>query len=82
MEKEFYLFECLKSLLNIPELQLQVYCHILKKKLREEFIVQRFRDFHSCDSSFNLLYNPMQINILDDTDTWGYLHPQQHLYVL
>ena len=31
MEKVFYHFECLKSLRNIPELQLQEYCNILKK---------------------------------------------------
>ena len=61
MEKEFYHFECLKSLSNIPELQLQEYCNILKK-LKEEFVVHRFRDFHSYDSSFNFS-NPMQINI-------------------
>ena len=30
MEKEFYYFECLQSLRNIPELQLQEYCNILK----------------------------------------------------
>ena len=85
MEKEFYHFECLKSLRNIPELQLQEYCNILKK-LKEEFVVHRFRDFHSYDSSLNLFLNPMQINIRDDTDTWGCqwgcLHPQQHLYVI
>ena len=81
MKKEFYHFECLKSLRNIPELQLQEYCNILKK-LKEEFVVHRFWNFHSYDSSFNLFSNPMQINIRDDTDTWGCLHPQQHLYVL
>ena len=32
MEEEFYHFECLKSLSNIPELQLQEYCNILKKE--------------------------------------------------
>ena len=80
-EKEFYHFECLKSLRNIPELQLQEYCNILKK-LKEEFVVHMFKDFHSYDSSFNLFSNPMQINILDDSDTWGCLHHQQHLYVL
>ena len=75
-----YHFECLESL-NISELQLQEYCNILKK-LKEEFVFYRFRDFHSYDSSFNLFYNPMQINIWDDdTDNWGCLHPQQHLYV-
>ena len=76
MEKEFYHFKCLKSLLNIPELQLQEYCNILKK-LKEEFVVHKFRDFDSYDSSINLFSNPMQINIWDDTDTWS----QQHLYV-
>ena len=81
MEKEFYHFECLKILSNIPELQLQEYCNILKK-IREECVVHRFRDFSSYDSSFNLFSNPMQINIWDDTETWGCLHPQQHLYVL
>ena len=80
MEKEFYHFECLKSLRNIPELHLQEYCNILKK-LKEEVVVHRFGDFQSYDSSFNLFSNPMQINIRDDTDTWGCLHPQQHLYV-
>ena len=75
MEKEIYQFECLKSLRNLPELQLQEYCNILKK-LKEEFVVRRFRDFHSYDSSFNLFSNSMQI-----TDTWGCLHPEQHLYV-
>ena len=44
METEFYHFECLKSLRNTPELQLQDYCNILKK-LEEEFVVHRFRDF-------------------------------------
>ena len=78
MEKEYYHFECLKSLRNIPELQLQEYCNILKK-LKEEFVVRRFWDFHSHGNSFNLFSNPIQINILDDTDTWGCLHPQQHL---
>ena len=80
MEEEFYHFECLKSLLNIPELQLLEYCNILKT-LKQEFVVHKFRDFHSYDSSFNLFSNPMQINIWADTDTWGCLHPQQHLYV-
>ena len=60
MEKEFYQFESLKSLSNIPELQLQEYCNILNKKLKEEFIVHRFMDFHSYDSSFNLFSNTMQ----------------------
>ena len=50
MEKEFYHIECLKSLRKIPELQLQEYYNILKK-LKEEFVVYRFRDFHSYDSS-------------------------------
>ena len=68
MEKKFYHFECLKSLRNVPQLQLQEYCNILKK-LKEEFIVLKFKDFHSYDSSFNLFSNPMQINIRDDTDT-------------
>ena len=77
MEEEFYHFECLKSLRNIPELQLEEYCNILKKN--EEFVVNRFRGFHSYGSSFNLFSNPMQINICDDTDTWRCLHPQQHL---
>ena len=81
IEKEFYHFECLKSPRNIPELQLREYCNILKKKLKEEFVVHRFRDFHSYYSSFNLFSNPMQINVWDDTDTWGCLHPQPHLYV-
>ena len=81
MEKEFYHFECLKSLSNIPELQLQEYCNILKK-LKEEFVVHKFRDFHSYDRSFNLFSNPMQINIRDDTDTCGCLCSQQYLYVL
>ena len=81
MEKEFYHFECFKTLRNIPELQLQEYCNKLKT-LKEEFVVRKFRDFHSYDSSFNLFSNPMQINIRGDTDTWGCLHPQQHLYVL
>ena len=67
MEKEFYHSECSKSLRNVPELQLQEYCNKLKK-LKEEFVVHRFS-------------NPMQINIRDDTDTWGCLHSQQHLYV-
>ena len=80
MEKEFYHFECLKSLRNIPELQLQEHCNILQT-LKEEFVVHRFRDFYSYDSSFNLFSSPMQINIWNDTDTWGCLHPQQHLYV-
>ena len=31
MEKELYHYECLKSLRNIPELQLQEYWNILKK---------------------------------------------------
>ena len=31
MEKEFYHFDGLKSVRNIPELQLQEYCIILKK---------------------------------------------------
>ena len=39
MEKDFYHFGCLKSLSNIPELQLQEYCNILKK-LKEEFVVE------------------------------------------
>ena len=78
MEKEFYHFECLKSLRNIPEIQLQEYCNVLKK-LKEEFVVRKFKDFHSYDSSLNLFSNPMQINIRDDTDIWGCLHPQQHL---
>ena len=82
MEKEFYHFECLKSLPNIPELQLQEYCNILNKKLKEEFVDHRFRDLHLHDSSFNLFSNPMQINIRDDTDTWECLHPQQRLYML
>ena len=82
MEKEFYHSEYLKSLSNIPELQLQEYCSILKKKLKE-FVVHWFMDFHSYDSSFTLFSNPMQINIRDDTDIWGCLHSQQqHLYVL
>ena len=59
MEKDFYHVECLKSLRNIPELQLQAYCNILKK-LKEEFVVHRFRNFHSYESSFNLFPNPMQ----------------------
>ena len=54
-------FGCSKSLRNIPELQLQEYCNILKK-LKEVFIVHSFRDFHLYDSSFNLFSNPMQIN--------------------
>ena len=37
------------------------------EKLKEEFVVLRFRDFHSYDSSFNLLSNPMQINIYGTT---------------
>ena len=167
MEKEIYHFECLKSLRNIPELQLQEYCNILKE-LKEEFVAHRFRECHSyassrprwsrgyhtrlwirgslvrsrpgssvnilsmtsfgrevkpwvpcrifpqepqaeirtseqnlsafsrsmseatlmtsdvskCrktqqqyDSSFDLFPNPMQINIMDDTDTWGCLIP-------
>ena len=81
MEKEFYDFECLKSLRNVPELQLLEYCNILKT-LKEEFVVHRFRDFHSYGSSFSLFSCPMQINIRDDTDTWGRLHSQQYLYVL
>ena len=81
MENEFYHFEYLKSLLNIPQLQLQAYCNILKT-LKEEFVVHRYKDFHSYDSSFNSFSNPMQITIRDDTDTWGCLHTQQHLYVL
>ena len=80
MEEEFYRFECLKSLRKIPESQLLEYCNILKK-LKEEFVVHRSRDFHSYDSSFNLFSNPMQIIIQDDTDTWGCLNSQQHLYV-
>ena len=80
MEKEFYHFECLKSLSNIHELELQEYCNILKK-LKEAFVVHSFRIFHSYGSSFNLFSNPMQINTQDDTDAWRYLHPQQHLYV-
>ena len=80
MEKEFYHFGCLKSLRNVPELQLQEYFNILKK-LKEKFVVHRFTDFHSYSSSFNLFTNPMQINIRDDTDTWGCLHSQQHLYM-
>ena len=80
MEKEFYHFECLKCLHNILELQLQEHCNTLKK-LKEEFVVHRFRVFHSYDSSFTLFSNPMQINIQDDTDTCGCSHPQQHLYV-
>ena len=44
MEKDFYHFEYMKSLLNIPELQLQEYFNILKKKLKEECVVHRFRD--------------------------------------
>ena len=68
MEKEFYHFECLKSLGKIPELQLQEYCNILKK-LKEEFVVHRFRGSHSYDSSFSLFSNPMQINTRADTDT-------------
>ena len=71
MEKEFYHFECLKCPRNISELQLQEYCNILKKKLKEEFVVHRFRDFRSYLSSFNLFSNSMQSNIRDDTDTWG-----------
>ena len=66
MEKDFYHFECLKSLRNIPELQLQEYLNLLKKR-KEEFVVHRFRDFHSCDDSFNLFSNPL---LRDDTDTW------------
>ena len=81
MEKKFYHFESFKSLCNIPELQLQEYCNILKT-LKEEFVIHRFKDFHSYASSFNLFSNPMQINIWDDTDTWRCLHPQQHLYML
>ena len=77
MEKEFYHLECLKSLRIIPELQLQ-YTEEIQK---EEFVVHKFRDFHSYDTCFDLFSNPMQINIMDDTDTWGCLHPQQHLYV-
>ena len=65
---------------NIPELQLQEYCNILKK-LKEGFVVHRMRNFHPCDSSINLFSNPMQINMQDDTETWGYLQPQQHMYV-
>ena len=65
---------------NIHEIQLQEYCNILKK-LKEAFVIHRFRIFHSYASSFNLFSNSMQINIQDDTDTWGYLHPLQHLYV-
>ena len=80
IEKEFYHFECLESVRDIPELLLQEYCNLLKK-LKEEFVVHRFRDFHSYDNSFNLFSNPMQINIWDDTDTWGCLHTRQHLYV-
>ena len=80
MEKEFHRLECLKSLSNIHELQLQKYCNILRK-LREAFVIHRFRIFHSFDSSFNLFSNQMQINKRDDTGTWEYLHPQQHLYV-
>ena len=83
MEKEFYHFESFKSLRNIPELHLQDYCNIPKKKLNEEFVVHRLRDFHSNDSRFNLFSNPIQISIRGDTDTWGCLHPLQHLlYVL
>ena len=81
MEKEFYHFECLKNLSNIPELQLQDYCNLLKN-IKEEFVVHGFRDFHSYDSSFNLFSYPMQINIRDDIHTWGYLQSQHHLYVL
>ena len=80
MEKEFHHFECLKSLSNIHELQLQECCNILKK-IKEAFVIHRFRIFHLYGSSFNLFFNPMQIDIRDDTDTCGYLHPQQHLYV-
>ena len=65
----------------IPELQLQEYCNLLKK-LKEEFVVHSFIDSYSYDCSFNSFSNPMQINIRDDTDTWGCLHLQQHLYVL
>ena len=81
VEKEFYHFECLKRLSNIPELQFQEYFNVLIH-LKEEFVARWFRDFHSYNSTLNLFSNPMQINIRDDTDTWGYLHPQQHLYVL
>ena len=35
---------------NIPELQLQEYCNILKK-LQEVFLVHRFRDVHRCGAS-------------------------------
>ena len=73
MEKEFYHFECLKSLRNIPELQLQEYCNILKK-LKEEFVVHRFRVFQ--------IIVPMTYDLWDNTDIWGCLHPQQRLYVL
>ena len=69
-EKEVYQFECLKSLSNVPELQLQEYCNILKK-LKEEFVVHRFRDFYSYDRTFNLFSKPMQINIRDDTNYLG-----------
>ena len=80
MEKEFHRFESLKSLSNIHELQLLEYCNVLEK-LEEVFVIHRFRISHSYGSSFNLFSNPMQINIGDDTDTWGYLHTQQYLYV-
>ena len=73
MGKEFYHFECLKNLGNIPELQLQEYSNLLKE-LKEEFVVYRFRDFLSNYSNFNLFSNIMQIDIRDDTE--------QHLYVL
>ena len=60
MEEEFFHFEYLKSLRNIHKLQLQEYCNILKT-LKEEFVVHRFRDFYSYDSSFHLFSNPVQI---------------------
>ena len=84
MEKELYHFECLKSLHNIPELQLQEDCNILKK-LKEEFAVHRFKDFHSAVSigfltQCRLIYGTKLIP--GDVNTWGCLHPQQHMYVL
>ena len=81
MEKEFYHFECLKSLRNIPELQLQKYCNILKKQ-KEEFVVHRLMDFHSYDSSFNLFSNLCRL-IYGTTLIPGDVYiPQQNLYVL
>ena len=58
MEKEFHCLAYLKTLSNIHELLLLVYCNLLKK-IKEASLIHRFRIFRAYGSSFILFSNPM-----------------------